>query len=546
VLRMCAVFPVYVEYGRSLENVFAVMSRLQKGGLFGSYLEKLHAVSDCSLSITALLELPRSHLAQVTEQLARLVRLTEADHCDLDRLEAASNAAEEAQRELTGLEQERKERINLVAATRRIAGLPDVVLLPGQKLLHEQDVLLVEKKRLPYRIFLFADCVVLAAGAANSKTFKYVEMLSLGGTRFNSLSDNDSTFNSFELQTMSRVWQFVCDTFDAKQRLEAAFAKAIVDINSSLADAHRSNSMSHISSAPFSSSASSFHLNGLRLESEVRVAKDEAARSSLSFDQQCSENSAALARALQSASVLQQLDHDAMGLCVQLLDAHGVVTAALTGAVKELMKREPGQNSLFAALAAPDATVATLACCAAAVLGARPWIAALLSDRLAEIRKKKAPAEVAAALVADLSSGKATRDLPLLIRVFVATLRAAAQKKLRVTGGADGAAVVFFGASFVVAPLRWPAKFGIDVETPSSYLEAFYAAFAKEAIAPNSPLRVALMSACANPSPLSVTVSMERSNAQVVPALILQVCCCCYLGLVSLNSSFFLVVATKH
>lgn len=533
IVRLSSVFPAYVEYARALEKSFAVMSRLQKGGLFGAYIEKLFAASGSNVSLTALMELPRGRVAQLVDLLGRLARLTDPGHCDASVLDGAVQNAEEAQRLLLSVEQERKEHLNLVAATRKIAGIPDAVLLPGQKLVLEQDVLLLlEKKRIPHRLFLFADSVVLASGAPNSKTFKFVEMLSLSGTRFNSLADQDSVCNSFELQTMSRVWQFVCDTREAKQRVEAAFAKTLIDLNSSSADlnrfsGHRSANSNFAGSSSFllaslssASTSSWFHLNGLRLESELRLAKSESSQTLTSLDEQLIKQCAALASVVESTDVLSRLDQESMFFATQLLDANERMTNALASAVKVLVKREPGQANFMKALADPDAVACNFSCLGGACLGgARPWIAALLSDPLMDVRKRKAPEEVAASILAGLE--KAVRDLPLFIRWALATMRVASQKQLRLSGGPDASSVVFFGASFVIGPLKCPAKFGLSVtDVPASYLDALGSAFVAEATSAKSVLRSALVAAGSQAVTLTPTISLDRCRSQVLPSLV--------------------------
>lgn len=539
VVRMCAVFPAYVEYAKSVDNAFAVMARLQKSGsLFGAYLEKLHAASGCAVSVTALLELPRSRVSQLSEVLTRLARSTHADHLDSERLDGAVQNVDDTLRDLAQIEQDRKEYQNMLSATRRIAGLPESVFLPGQKLILEQDVQLVEKKRVPYRLFLFADSVVLAAGAPSSKTFKYVEMMSLSGTRFNSLPDMDSVFNSFELQTMSRVWQFVCDTLEAKQRVEAAFAKTLIDLNTSSHDLTRLSAGSRrmslafaapplLSSASSSSSSSSswFHLNGLRLESEVRLATMEANESELSVDKQLTAHAASLATCLSNEAALTcGLENEGFSYAAQLLDSHGlIISPALIGVARLVLKREPSLTAALSSLASSDCSLSVLATAAAAVLGARPWIAALLAAPLLELRKRGPPEQIAALVVAALSDNKTLRDLPPFVRSASAAVRGASQKHFRLKGDPDAAVVVFFGAAFVVGPMRWPSKFGLSVtDIPGTYLDALNAAFAKEANAPSSALRSALINVCANVPPLPVTVTPERCREQVLPSLVQQ------------------------
>jgi hypothetical protein len=513
-LKLSSVFAIYVEYCRGLDATFAVMARLQKTPLFGAYVEKLFLASGSRAPLTTLMELPAQRLFQVEVILGALAQLTPVSHGDCSRLRSAHKAVAEAVAEVKGLQEERKAHQKLAAMARKIQGLPESVIAPGRKLLLEQEVTLVDRKRVLHRLFLFGDCVVVTS--VSGKSLKFVEQLPLVGLRLNSLPDTESVYNCFELQSMTRVLQYVCDTFEAKSHLEEAFFAALRLANSNaLLDGERPGARG----MPERGRSQTFTLQRVRLESETKTAAESVAR----LPREALENLRqkkyeGVARVLEeeAEALLTQLDREALVLAAQVLDANGELSNVARAMCRALVVAEPSAASLTSRLQAEEPPLICRLGTAAAAATCRPWLAAMLGKHVVAMKQRRAPEEVARAILADAVA--ALRDVPPHLVCFVGLLHHQALQKMR--DGAELIAAVYFGTAFLVGALQWPLKFGLTdgaEDIPETYVLALQKALATEA----PGMKKAVVAACSgNYSALAPSVSKARCESDVLPAMV--------------------------
>ncbi len=511
-LKLSSIFPLYVEYCRNLDHCFSVMARLQKTPLVGAYMEKLFLASGSRAPLTTLMELPAQRLFLMETILGALAQLTPPSHADSSRLRSVHKAAADAVAEVKVLQEERKAHQKLAAMARKIQGLPESVIAPGRKLLYEQDVTLIDRKRVLQRLFLFGDCVVLAS--VSGKSLKFVEQIPLVGLRFNSLPDNDTVYNCFELMTMSRVWQYVCDTFDAKSKLEDAFLNALRNANSNLLLDGQ-----HLSSHQLSTRghSMSFALQRVRLESETQSMAENVARLPKdALESLKLRKYTGLVQTMEEepAQVLGGLDRDTLLLAAQALDAEGKLLAVIRDLQKTLVTNEPSAASLSASLTSEIAPLACVLATCAAAFCARPWLAALLGKHVVAVKQRKQPEEVAKAIVKDAISS--LRDVPPLIQAYVASLSKAAQKKFKSVG--DNAAFVFFGAAFLLGAWQWPVKFGL-CDRADDISDAYVQALRLSIVSEAETLKKPLLDAC-KAETVAPTVSKTRCESEIMPALV--------------------------
>ena len=460
-LRLSSIFPLYVDFCRNLEDAFAVAARLLKTSVFPKYVEDLFLASGTRVPLMTLMNLPAQRLFQYETILSALSQLVDSGHADASPLRAAHKAAASAVFEVKEFQDERKAAQKMAHVFRRIKDLPENVERPGRRLLLEQDVTLVERKRIRHHMFLFDDIVLLTL-SSSSKRLKFVEEIPLLGLRFNSLMDNESVYNGFELQTMKKLWTFVCDSYDAKCQLESVFISALSEANSVSVEGFKSQS---VKSSKDSSMASSFGLQRVRLEGEIRHMSTMTQLPKETLQKLCETRFNALVGLLETdvgtISVLAQ-SPDAILWAAQVLDANGKLKATIQMLARGLLRSAGSEDRCVALLRAHDNALCALVGAAASFL-ARDWIAGLVQKHWASLQKQSAAIGV---MMKDFSSAIDSSPPPFVSAAMFA-FQSAARKQFHGNGG-DTAAFAFFAHAFPASALLQPERFGLSPSTAVS------------------------------------------------------------------------------
>lgn len=505
-LRLASIFPVYVDYCRGLDGVFAVLARLQKTSVFPSYIEKLYLTSGTRASLTTLLELPAQRLFQYETILSALVQLTNPEHGDFKQLKSSHKAASDAVAKVNLYQEEKKSLQKLNAMMRHVSGLPDKIMSSMQKLIREQDVTLIDKKRIRQKMFLMDNTIVLATYVTPGKGLKFAEEIPLLGTRYHSRIDDESVYNGFDLQTMSKIWTFVCDSYDDKMQLEKVITEALRNENGSLTNLKHSLATDARKSA-------ALNLQQIKLESEIAAVSENISRLPKdTLEKLRADRFSALVGLLADPNILRSLSSigmDTLCLAVQALDTHGRLREVLHNLCKGLIQFAPSEEEVVK-LVRTECLLTSIGSCVT-IFSGRTWLSNVFTKHLPDIRKQGADfAPICKAIVSEVS--QSIKSLPPLLQDVCFVFRQVAHKKFR--GGGEVASLAFFVAVAVAPGAKWSHSVGLgDSSLPSAFVEELFKAFGTGNVA-------TILDACHEQPSVPATFSKSKCEKDILPPLL--------------------------
>jgi hypothetical protein len=319
-------------------------------------------------------------------------------------------------------------------------------------LLTEQNVTLLEsRKRVRQRLFLFDDLIVLTA--VSSRSLKFVEEVPLLGIRFHSLMDNESVYNGFELQTMTKLWTFVCDSYDSKVEFESIIISALSQVNNISIDGlkEQKKKPSTLAAAAATSSSGNVGLQKIRLEGEIRAISENISRlPKESAEKLLSSRFSAMIALMEDHAVLNALllDQESLLLATKVLESSGSLMSTIKVLGKGFLQSFGSSDESAVVAAFKKETLLTSLVGHAASILAPDWVEKLVAPL---VNSSNAKGQVGQ-LFTDLPN--AMKTAPPFVRGAVYVFRHIANKKYRGSTGGDEASFAFLMASMFCFALK--------------------------------------------------------------------------------------------
>ena len=463
-MKLSPIFSLYVEYCKNLDAIFSTLARLQKSSnKFPQYIEKLYVSSGNRNALTTLLEAPAQRLFQYETILGALYQVTDSVHVDHSLLKSILKSITEAVDQVKEFQEERKSLQQLAALKRKISNLPEsVVSVVGRRLLREVDVtLILDRKRKRQKLFVFNDLVVIAD--ISSKHYKFVDQIKTLGLRFNSLMDTESVYNGFELQTMTQVWTFVCDSYDEKVNLEKLLSSAIEEQKKVSIDGMSLKKQSTVSG-----------LQQARLEGEIsRISENLSRLPKESYEKLKTDRYIGILELLKEPSLLRALLRNihAAVLVAEILEAYELIHAVVT-------KNFLSDDSEFKV---ETGSIASDLMGSAGVFLGKSWMSGVMGKLVPEMVSKSSNADrISQAIAQNLANS--VKDIPPLFQDVVYHFRQTAKRKFK--DKADEVTGSFFLSISVFFVVRYAFKFQFC--QPDEPISLSYITSIQKAISPAS------------------------------------------------------------